>query len=103
MRFIKTKKLPFIGITVFIFVAALLHFFLHDTNEGRAYKSRESLCIDFAQSYLRTIHKTEQNYNDKKWELAIDVETELYNLCLLDLTEESLKNFELDSLQKYKK
>lgn len=78
-------------------------FLSRDTNEGRVYKTRQNLCIDFAQSYLRTIPKTEQNYNDKKWELAVDVETELYNLCLLDLTEESLKNFELDSLQKYKK
>ena len=60
-------------------------------------------CLDFAQSYLRTIPKTEPNfsYNNEKWKMAIDVETELYKLCLLDLNSKSLSTFKPTSLNKY--
>ncbi len=83
-----------------LFFAVML--FTKDTNEGRAYKSRQALCIDFAQSYLRTVPKTEADYNNEKWNMAVDVETDLYNLCSLNLNQESLKNFQLSALEKYK-
>ncbi|MBI2029800.1 hypothetical protein HYT02_05265 [Candidatus Gottesmanbacteria bacterium] len=79
-----------------------MFFFSKDTDNGRAYKSRQALCIDFAQSYLRTIPKTEVEYNDEKWRMAVDVETDLYNLCSLNLNQDSLKDFQLSALEKYK-
>lgn len=57
--------------------------------------------MEFAQSYLRTIPKIEKDFNDKKWEMAIDVETELYNMCLLDLNQESLGAYRAKALEKY--
>lgn len=59
--------------------------------------------MEFAQRYLRTIPKIEKDFNAKKWEMAVDVETELYNLCLLDLKEEALGSFRFKALEKYKR
>lgn len=72
-------------------------------DNGRAYANKTTLCRQFAQSYLRTIQKTEPNFNNEKWEMAIDIETELYDMCLLDLNKESLKNYKTTALEKYRK
>ena len=92
----KNKKLIVIfGVLVlsvlFIFVGGDAYFYFTDSGDGKAYKSKQALCMDFAQSYLRTIPKTEKDFNNDKWSLAIVVETRLYNLCQVELTEEALE------------
>lgn len=78
-------------------------YFLYSDNDGRLYSSKYSLCMDFAQSYLRTIPKIEKDFNDEKWRMAVAVETELYNMCLLDLKEEALGSFQARALEEYSK
>jgi hypothetical protein len=100
---LKLKPVAIIALGLLGIASTLLvYFFSGDTNEGTAYESREKMCIDFAQSYLRTIHKNEPELTDEKWKLAIDIETELYNLCLLDLNQESIANHNKSPLDKYK-
>lgn len=62
----------------------------------------QSLCVDFAQSYLKTIASKYAAENQLKRQLAIDIETELYNICLLDLSSDSLKNYQPKAFEKYK-
>ena len=57
--------------------------------------------MDFAQSYLKTIPKVEPEFNDQKWQMAVDIETELYNLCLTDLNPQAIRNFYSKALEKY--
>lgn len=85
-----------------VLIGGLIYLLSADTNEGKTYTSKENLCIQFAQSYLRTIPKVESNLNDEKWQMAVDVETDLYNMCLLDLNKEALKNFKPSAIEKYK-
>lgn len=54
---------------------------------GRVYPNRTTMCTHFAQSYLLTIRQ-EPGFNEDKWQKAIDIETEFFNLCMLDLAEE---------------
>ncbi len=87
-------------------LVGIVAFYLYEddiAHNGRAYTTKATLCMQFAQSYLRTIPKTEPNFNDKKWSMAIDVETELYDLCLLDLNKEAIGNYKPTSLEKYQK
>ncbi len=87
-----------------MFLVICAGYFLHVddiSDHGRLYSSKSSLCVEFAQSYLRTIPKTEKDFNDKKWEMAIDVETELYNMCLLDISKVALGSFRAKALEKY--
>ena len=98
---LKDKKifLP-LGIAL---VGLLFWFFSDDSNKGKSYKSKQSMCIDFAQSYLKTVQKTDMKsaqYEPKKWGLAVAVESDLYNLCLLDLSKESLKSFDLSNIKR---
>ena len=97
----KTKKTILI-MGVIVLLIGFVYFLTNDTNEGKTYASKENLCIQFAQSYLRTIPKHEPNLNDEKWQMAVDVETDLYNMCLLELNKEALKNYEPSAIQKYK-
>jgi len=100
------KKTPMriVGVVVLL-VIGVVHFLHADdiADHGRLYSSKYSLCMQFAQSYLRTIPKTEIGFNDKKWEMAVDVETELYNMCMLDLNKEALGSFRAKALEKYSK
>ena len=78
---------------------------------GKTYSSKKILCTYFAQSYLRTVRKTDNAHSSKnisssenqRWEMAIDVETDFYNLCMLDLTTKSLKNYKSTITEKYQK
>lgn len=97
----KNKKTFLVAGTISLLVG-LVYFLTYDTNEGKTYASKENLCVQFAQSYLRTIPKHEPNFNDEKWQMAVDVETDLYNMCLLDLNKEALKNFKPSAIEKYK-
>lgn len=92
-----------------VIVAIVIGFVLYKEDiedNGRVYSSKTNLCRHFAQSYLRTINKTENissEQNSEQWTMAIDVETELYELCLIDLDKESLKNYKHKALEKYQK
>ena len=43
------------------------------------------------------------NFNDEKWQIAVDVETDLYNMCLLNLDKEALRNYKFSGLEKYQR
>lgn len=92
-----------------VIVAIVVGFVLYKEDiedNGRAYSSKANLCQHFAQSYLRTINKTENissEQNHEQWAMAIDVETELYELCLTDLDKDSLKSYKPTALEKYQK
>lgn len=94
--------------TIIILISALFlygfaYFLIKDDLpiNGRIYSSKLLLCKDFALSYLRTIPKVERDYTGSTRKMAIDVETELYNLCLIDLNPESLSRFRTKTLDKY--
>jgi len=78
---------------------------------GKLYSSKEKLCVHFAQSYLRTVQKTDNAYNsenisspeNQRWQMAIDVETDFYNLCMLGLEDKSLKLYKSTVIEKYQK
>lgn len=89
-------------VSVLILLIGLVYFLTYDTNEGKIYASKENLCIQFAQSYLRTIPKYEPNFNDEKWQMTVDVGTDIYNMCLLGLNKEALKNYKPSAIEKYK-
>ena len=98
---VKNTKLYILLVLVVLFLG-LFYFFTQDTNEGKAYKDRQSLCTHFAQSYLKTIAKNQPNLGEQEWEMAVDVETELYNMCLLDLNSEALGSYTPSAIEKYK-
>lgn len=100
----KKTALFIIGVVILAVVGLVYLLNLEDISDhGRIYSSKSSLCMEFAQSYLRTIPKTENNFNGKKWEMAIDVETELYNMCLLELNPETIGSYKPKALEKYSK
>lgn len=63
------------------------------------------MCMEFAQSYLRTIQKTDNitDFGGGKWYIAVDIETELYDMCLLNLNKEDLQNYSPSAFEKYQK
>lgn len=102
----KRKKMLFIGIG-FLLGAFGGYAFQQDVidEEGRLYPSKQEMCGEFIRSYLRTIQKTDNidPRNIERWGMAIDIETEMYNLCILDLNKEALKNYKPRALEKYQK
>ena len=98
---IKNKN-PILVTSLIILTIGLIYFFISDTSTGKTYASKQNLCIQFAQSYLKTIPKTEPNFTDETWRMAVDVETDLYNMCLLKLTKEALMNYQSSITEKYK-
>lgn len=100
------KKIIFIFITAFILGFFLGTLIKQDSIEdnGRLYPSKSKMCQEFAQSYLKTIQKTDNitDFGSDKWNMAVNIETELYKLCLLDLNKEALKNYKLTAFEKQK-
>lgn len=88
-----------------VIVAIFYFFFRQDItgSRGRMYSDKKKMCAEFAQSYLRTIQKIEPGFNDQKWQMAIDIETEIFKLCSLNLNAESLKDYKPTALEKYQK
>ncbi len=103
----KNQKGLFVIGLIFVVGFVLYHFYAAEdiADNGKVYSSKVDLCRQFAQSYLRTIGKTDNitDFGSEKWKMAIDVETELYNMCRLDLNKETLKNYKPSSLEKYQK
>jgi hypothetical protein len=98
----KNKPIIILAFVIGLLFGWLICFWGSDTNEGNVYLTKEELCIHFVQSYLKTIPKVEPDYSDEKWDIAVDVETDLYNICLLDLNKEALKNFKPTAIEKYR-
>lgn len=99
------KTILLVGI---ITVVGIIAYYLYPgtiVNNGKEYSSKATLCRQFAQDYLKTVQKTDTitDLGSDKWNMAVDVETDLYNLCLIDLNKESLKNYKTTSLEKYQK
>lgn len=72
---------------------------------GKLYSSTNEMCEEFAKSYLRTTKKL-NNINDfgggnADWARAIAIESEINNLCQLDLTDDALENYAPSNIQKY--
>ncbi|MBU3935271.1 hypothetical protein KJ909_01210 [Patescibacteria group bacterium] len=80
-------------------------------DNGKLYSTKERLCTHFAQSYLRTVQKTDKARNsenissseNQRWQMAVDIETDFYNLCTLNLEEKSLKTYKSTIIEKYQK
>ena len=101
----KYKYQIFFLVTIIIVIGGFIGYCLcqdNISNNGKQYPSKQSLCRHFAQSYLRTIPKTEPNYTGEKWGIAVAIETDLYNLCLLDLDKEVLKDYRTSTIEKLK-
>lgn len=94
-----------LGISVFIIVIITLGYYFYQDDlqdNGKLYPSKENLCTHFAQSYLRTVRKTDGATENEKWQMAVDVETDLYNLCLLKLDREELRNYRSTIIERYR-
>jgi len=102
----KNAKLVAI-ITVFILVGVVAYWIYQDHvgSSGRLYPSKQKMCEEYAKSYLRTM-KNEMNIDDfgrgnTDWARAIAIESEINNLCQLDLTDEALEGYSPSNIQKY--
>jgi ubiquitin-protein ligase len=93
-----------LGIVLVVGYFFVSGFFTPSDAPGNLYTTKGEMCIDFAQSYLKTIQKTENihDYGSEKWKVAIDIETEIYNICRLDLTNNSVSTYQQKALQKYR-
>src|SRR5690606_25754310 len=100
----KGKKIILIGAAVILLILIVkIGYFFYQENirwNGRSFENRSKMCFQFAVDYLNNI-KNDPNYTDEKRELAIDIETEITNLCQLDLTTEAVKSYKPKALEKY--
>ena len=108
----KTKRAVIISLVIVVFSVVSFMLYSGDLNSnGKLYSSKEKLCTHFAQSYLRTIQKTDNacsseivsSPENKRWEMAVDIETDFYNLCMLNLDETLLKTYKSTIIEKYQK
>ncbi len=107
----KNKIVITILLIVVVFVVGYLLYKDDYNNNGKLYSSKEKLCTHFAQSYLRTVQKTDNarstdnisSPENQRWQMAVDVETDFYNLCLLNLEKEALKKYKSTIIDKYQK
>lgn len=58
------------------------------------------MCLQIAVDYLRN-SQNDPNYTEEKRGLAIDIETEMYNLCQLELSKDAAGNYKPSALEKY--
>lgn len=101
----KKKKIFVAGSIILTIIILMSFFILRDdiSNNGKIFSSKQELCRFFAQSYLRTVQNKELNLNDEKQKMAIDIETDFYNICLLDLNQSSLQKYKSIIIEKYQK
>jgi hypothetical protein len=69
------------------------------------YGGHFSMCHTFADDYLNMMKEkySIETLAGEKWESSIAVETDIFNLCNLELTEESLSNYNSYVMKKYTK
>lgn len=70
------------------------------SHHGRLYPSRDRMCYQLAIDYLRNI-RNEPDFDDSKWAVAIDIETEIHKLCQLELSREAVGHYQPTALEKY--
>ncbi len=104
-HFLKTNRKTLFVAGIFLIVAAFAFWLYQDhlDSSGRLYASQSKMCEQFAKSYLRTMRE-EQDITDlggEKWQMAIDIETEIHKLCQLELTREAINDYEPSALDKY--
>jgi len=105
----KTKIIITPAVVIGVFLAITLSIFAYwiylDNldSSGRLYQSQSKMCEEFAKSYLRTMWAKEKidDLGGDRWERAIAVESEIYKLCQLELTDEALENYSPTNIQKY--
>lgn len=106
MRDERKSKKTALKLLLTIAIVAIFFYYLWQQDivgsQGKLYPTKEKMCAEFAQSYLRTIQKVEPNFNDEKWQRAVDIETELHKLCTLDLSQEAIKGYKPTALDKYR-
>lgn len=90
-------------IVVVVAIIALIAVCHNRDADGRVYRNKMSLCMDFAQSYLKTVQKTDMTSTaeSEKWQMAVDIETDMYNLCLTDLNKEAIGSYKPSAIEKY--
>jgi hypothetical protein len=97
-------------IVVFLFFCFVVY--INNINgNGKIFASKEQLCRQFAQSYLQTVQITDNAYStenvlspeNQRWQIAIDIETDFYNVCMLKLEENSLRMYRSIIIDKYQK
>ncbi len=85
-------------------IVLLLFFIIKDkfmNSDGRLYSTRETMCTEFAQSYL----KNNNNFvsNSDIWAKVVDIETDIYNLCMINPQNmQDLQKFDSHIYSKYK-
>lgn len=97
------RKQLFLGL-LFIFVGFLIGYFMrYPINED--YKLRfHGSCNQLALDYLDKAEKAYgiDTHGEPEWRRAVDVETDIFNLCGMNLdNEESLKSFKSTVMEKY--
>ena len=104
-KLLKNKLIHIVLITSVILNLVFLIKWLDGDDDGRLYASKEYLCMDFAQSYLRTVQKTDNitDFGGEKWQAAIAVESDFYNICLLDLNKDTLKDYKTTNIERFLK
>ena len=100
-----TKRLKIVLLIVVVLIGGLYYMWYQDDigAHGRLYPSKQKMCIEFAQSYLRTIQEVENidDFGRGVWNRVIAIESDLYNLCQLELTDEALENYKTTNIQRY--
>lgn len=112
----KIRNQPFVDIhpsrvlilasTTALLIGIILGYFFNANYKD--YVSKSKLCEDFAQKYLNVARTKEKAHPDSnlpneriKWEMAVDIETDFYNLCMLNLDSESLQQYKSSVMSKY--
>lgn len=104
------KNLNKILILIVIVLSSALLFTFVKGSSIKEYSSKMLMCQDFATTYLHNIKHIDGadsldvsgSASGQKWSIGIDIETDLYNLCLLELDEKAIQEFELSALSRYK-
>lgn len=96
---LKIKNSKFF-IVLFIFILGAI---LGGLVSKDRYKSKTDFCLKMAKIYLEDFMAKEVGSNDSLWNKAVDIETDMYNLCILGTDDKSLGNFKSVVIDKYSK
>lgn len=99
------KKIVLISFVVILLLIVIKvgHFFYQEDIRwhGRDFATREKMCFQFAVDYLNNIEK-DPNFTEDKRKLAIDIETEIVDLCQLEFSKEAAGSYAPNALEKYR-
>ncbi len=102
----KPKRVLLTIILGTLFIAGLLLYWWYQDDisaHGRLYPSKSKMCAQFAKSYLRTTREQENigDFGGDVWQRAIAIESEIHNLCQMELTDEALEGYTPSNIQRY--